>query len=256
MKSTILSKTDLELLEKILSKHGSIIGFDSIHSFLEEDHSDAEIRNKVSLLSKRGWLVRLKRGIYAVASLESHNFTGISPIAISNAFIPNSYVSMELALNYHGLFDQFSAKVTAVNTQRSVSYSFQDIEYQFVKTKPELFFGFAEASIDGRKVKIADPEKAILDFLYFRTDAYTVDLMLEKLEEARESMDFNKLINYSLVYSLSVKRKLGFLLDLIGIDSVRLQDVVKSFRNSNKLTKKSSIFNAKWRLYYENRFAK
>lgn len=254
--STILSKNDLEILEKILAIHGSIVDFDSIRDLLKKDNSDAEIRNKVSLLSKRGWLVRLKRGIYAVASLESHNFTGISPIAISNAFISNSYVSMELALNYHGLFDQLSARVTAVNVDKSVTYQFQNIEYHFIKTKRELFFGFEEISVDGRKAKIASLEKTILDYLYFRNDSYTVDLILEKLEAAKENIDINKLVDYSLAYPVSTKRKLGFLFDLVGIDSKRLHPLVKSFRNSSKLTRKSNIFNAKWRLYYENRFAK
>lgn len=256
MKSTILSKTDLEILEKILAAHGSIVGYDSIHSLLKKDYSDQEIRKRVSLLSKRGWLVRIKRGIYAVASLESRNFTGISPIAISNALFFDSYVSMEFALNYRGFLDQLPSSVTAVNTKRSVAYHFQGIKYQFIKTKPELFFGFEEVSLEGRAVKIAEFEKAILDFIYFRSGAYTIDLVLEKLKDAKKSLDFEKMVDYSKVYPLSVKRKLGFLLDLIGVDSGSLHEEVKAFRNFTRLTKKSNIFNAKWRLYYENRFAK
>lgn len=256
MNNTILSKTDLELLEKILANYGSIVDFDSIRGFLKKDHSDAEIRNKVSLLSKRGWLVRIKRGIYAVASLESHNFTGISPIAISNALISDSYVSMEYALNYHGLFDQLLSKLTAVNINKSVKYNFQKIEYQFIKTKPELFFGFNETIIDGRKVKIAEKEKAFIDFLNFRIDTYTVDLILEKLEGDKTNLNFQKMIDYSKTYPLSTKRKLGFLLDLIDVDSSNLHKQIANNRSSNKLTKNSNIFNAKWRLYYEDRFTK
>lgn len=256
MMKTILSKTELEILEKILTAHGSIVNYDSIHSLLKKDYSEQDIRKRVSLLSKRGWLVRIKRGIYAVASLESHNFTGISPIAISSALITDSYVSMEFALNYHGFFDQLPGRLTAVNTGRSVAYHFQGIEYQFIKTKPELFFGFTKISLEGRAVKIADLEKTVLDFIYFRNDAYTIDLILEKLRDAKESLDLEKMIDYSKVYPLSVKRKLGFLLDLTGVDSRELHEQVKNFRNFTRLTKKANIFNAKWRLYYENRFAK
>lgn len=256
MMKTILSKTDLEILEKILATYGSIVNYDSIHSLLKKDYSDQEIRKRVSLLSKRGWLVRIKRGIYAVASLESHNFTGISPIAISNALIPDSYVSMEYSLNYHGFFDQLPSRLTAVNIGRSVVYRFQGIEYQFIKTKPQLFFGFLEVSLEGRAVKIAELEKTILDFIYFRSDVYTIDLVLEKLKDAKESLDFEKMIDDSKVYPLSVKRKLGFLLDLIDVDSRELHEQVKKFRNFTRLTKKANIFNAKWRLYYENRFSK
>lgn len=95
-----------------------------------------------------------------------------------------------------------------------------------------------------------------MDFLYFKTDTYVIDLMLEKLNNAKESLNFKKLVDYSMNYPSSTKRKLGFLLDLAGVDTTRLHNEVKSLRNYTKLTKKSNIFNAKWRLYYENRFAK
>lgn len=256
MKSTILSKKDLEILEKILAAYGSIVDYDSIQNLLTKHYTRQEIRKRISLLSKRGWLVRIKRGVYAVASLESHNFAGISPIAISSALIPDSYVSLEFSLNYHGLFNQLPGKLTAVSTKRSVTYQFQKIEYHFIKTSPKLFFGFEEASIEGRVVKIAKSEKAVLDFLYFRSDDYTVDMIFEKLRDAKDALDFTKLIDYSIIYPVSVKRKLGFLLDLIKVDSAKLHNAVNSFRNSTKLTKKSNIFNAKWRLYYEDRFTK
>lgn len=254
MNNTILSKKDLEILEKILATHGSIVDYDSIQNLLRQEYTHKEIIKRVSALSKRGWLVRIKRKLYAVASLESHNFTNISPIAISAALIAESYVSLEFALNYYGLFDQLPNRITAINTKKSVRYNFQNIEYQFVKTKPDLYFGFKEISIDGRKANVAEAEKALLDFLYLKSDTYTADLVLEKLKSSKESLDFDKLIKYVKAFPVSTKRKLGFLLDISGIDSSKLYAQVRSLRSFNKLTKSSNIFNAKWRLYYEDRF--
>jgi len=256
MMSTILSKIELEILEKILAAYGSIVDYDSINKLLKKDFSNQEIRKRISLLSKRGWLVRLKRGVYAVASLESHKFASISPLVIANTYISDSYITMEYALNYHGLFDQLASMVTAVNTKRSVTYHFQKMKYHFIKTKTELFFGFKEMSLEGHIVKVAEPEKAILDFLYFRNNAYTIDLIREKIADAKDSLNFNKMIDYSHVYPVSVKRKLGFLFDLVGLDSSRLHKQIKHLRNFSKLTNKSNTFNAKWRLYYEDKFTK
>lgn len=256
MKHTILSKKELDILEKIISNFGNIAYFDAIKKLLDKDYSYDELRKQISLLSKRGWLVRIKRGVFAVASLESHNFSNISPLVISQVLIPNSYVSFEFALNHYGLFDQLPRKVTAVTAKKTKKYTFQDLEYRFVKTKPELIFGFKKLSLDNQKAKVAELEKTILDFLYFRNDTYTMDLVLEKLKTNKSEFDFEKLIAYALKYPITVRRRLGFLLDISGIDTKELVKKVNKSKGYSKLTKNSNKFNAKWRLYYENRFTK
>lgn len=254
-KYSILSRTDLAIIEEIITRCGNVTDFDCIHNALSKEYSKAEVKNKVSKLKKAGWLVRIKKGVYAVANIDSHNFANISPLLVSSIFIPDSYVSFEFALNYYGLFDQLPKKVIAVTSLKSKKYSFQEMEYQFIKTKSELVFGFKEIAISGKKAKIARLEKAILDFLYFRNNAYTVDLVLEKLKEGKEEIDFEKLVDYVFEYPLTVKRRLGFLLDLIGISTTKVYQEVKVKRGYSKLTKDSNIFNAKWRIYYEDRFA-
>lgn len=256
MKHTILSKKELNILEKIISNLGNIAYFDAIKELFSKDYSYDELRKQISLLSKRGWLVRIKRGVFAVASLESHNFANISPLVISQVFVPHSYISFELALNYYGLFDQLPKKVSSVTPLKPKKFTFQNIEYQFLKIKSDLYFGYQEAIIDNQKANIADLEKIILDYLYFRNDTYSVDLILEKLREGREDLDFEKLKEYALRYPLFVKRRLGFLLDLIDADSDRLHKEIKKKSGYGRLTKNSNKFNAKWRLYYEDRFAK
>ncbi|GFP43631.1 hypothetical protein HKBW3C_02761 [Candidatus Hakubella thermalkaliphila] len=162
MEKTILSKKDLEILEKIISHYGNIVGFDQIESLLA-DYSYYELNQRIKFLVKRGWLIRIKRGFYAVASLESHSFANISPLIVSQIFVPDSYVSFESALNYHGLFDQLPNTVTAVTPVKSKKYRFQNLDYQFVKARPKMMTGFEEVSIEGRKVKVAEIEKALLD---------------------------------------------------------------------------------------------
>ncbi|MDI6892405.1 MAG: type IV toxin-antitoxin system AbiEi family antitoxin domain-containing protein [Actinomycetota bacterium] len=254
-KYTLLSRIDLAIIEEIIAHCGSVTDFNCIYDALAKEYSKAEVKNKISKLKKAGWLVRIKRGIYAVTNIDSHNFANISPLVISSILVPDSYVSFEFALNHYGLFDQLPQKVIAVTALKSKKYTFQNLDYQFVKTKPQLVFGFKEVAINGQKAKVAELEKAILDFLYFRNDTYTVDLVLEKLKESKKEFDFEKLINYGLKHSLTVKRCLGFLLDLVGAEATELYQETKTSKGYSKLTKNSNKFNAKWRLYYETRFA-
>lgn len=255
MNKTILSKKDLEILEKILLNYGNIVSTEQIKTILP-DYSYDEANQRIKLLAKRGWLVRIKRGSYAVASLESHSFADISPLVLAQIFIPDSYVSFEFALNNYGIFDQLPNKVTSVTPLKSKNYTFQNLDYKFVKAKPEMMIGFNELKINNHLSKVADIEKALIDFLHFRKDIYTIDLVKEKLDEAKASIDLVKLSNYSNPYPEALKRRLGFLLDLTGIESEGIYHQIKKNSGNAKLTKNSNIFNAKWRLYYEDRFNK
>ncbi|MDI6716713.1 MAG: hypothetical protein QME63_07200 [Actinomycetota bacterium] len=165
-------------------------------------------------------------------------------------------MSFEFALNYHGYFDQLPDTVTAVSTANPKTYYFQDLEYQFVKAKPEMMVGYVEMTIDGQKARVAEIEKALLDFLHFRKDSYTVDLVLEKLKEARAELNPAKLADYAKLYPITVQRRIGFLSDITGLDSGKLYENIKNTPGFAKLTKTSTKFNAKWRLYFEDRFVK
>ncbi|MBS3909948.1 MAG: type IV toxin-antitoxin system AbiEi family antitoxin domain-containing protein [Actinobacteria bacterium] len=255
MKKTILSKKDLEILEEIISRYGYVVSFDGLRALLKDVSYDA-LKKRIGLLVQRGWLIRIKRGVYAVANLESHSFSNISPLVVSQVLVPNSYVSFEFSLNYYGLFDQLPRKVTAVSTANPKMYNFQNLEYQFVKTKPEMLTGFIQITVDNQQAKVAELEKALLDFLQFRKDSYTVDLILEKLKEANGEINPQKMADYASLYPITIQRRIGFLLDISGIDSSRLFENIKNTPGFAKLTKNSTKFNSKWRLYYEDRFVK
>jgi predicted transcriptional regulator of viral defense system len=253
--NTILSRRDLTFLEAVIARYGYLVNISEMKSLFNE-LSEEEIHQRIGLLVKRGWLVRIKQGFYSVANLESHNFSNISPLIISSIFVPDSYVSFEYALNYHGYFDQMPETLTAVTPQKSKRYCFQDITYRFIKTQQYMMFGYTEEVIDGKRVAIAKIEKVLLDYLNFRVNAYSVDLVLEKIGELKEVINLKRIIEYAASYPVSTQRRLGYLLDLCEIKSDSLHEQVKIIAGYAKLTKDSNQFNAKWRIYYENRFTK
>ncbi len=252
MKKTILSEKELHLLESLISEHGYIVTSEQIKE--ELGISQQSVRNLVTKLVRNGWLVRVKRGYFAIANLESHNFSNISPLVISQVLVPDSYVSLDFALNYHGFFDQLSNTVTAVTSSRAKIFQFQELRYKYVKANTRMMTGFKEVSIEGQHANVASLEKTLLDFLHFRKDIYTIDLLIEKLKETQDEINVQKIIGFSMVYPVTLRRRLGFLLDMTGIDSEELYLGLKGTPGFAKLTKKSDLFNAKWRLYYEDRF--
>lgn len=251
-KDTILSQNDLTLLEALVLRHGRIVTFEQIQAVASDNATRNAVRQRVARMSKAGWLVRLKRGVYLVVTdVSTLGFADVSDLVIAQTLNADAYISFERALQYHGMFDQMLARVDCVTQGATKSYKVLQTTYTFAKVKRELYFGFTQEAINGQPVKIAEPEKTILDILYFRTSTYAVSLVVEKLQTYQEDLDFDKLKGYTLRYSLGIVRKVGFLLDHLGIDTAELMRAEVRKSSYNRLTQEADQFNAKWRLYYD-----
>lgn len=254
-KKTILSEKELNLVEKLISEYGIIVDFEQIFKQLKEKLGRQGTRNLVSKLVKNGWLVRIKKGIYYITTLESRGVANISEFIIAQILEKDSYISFESALRYHKMFDQHIRTITSISLKQKKEKEIQGAIYDFVKTTEKNYYGWEETQIENRLVKIATSEKAILDMLAFRRTVHSIDLVLEKMREYRNDFDWNKLNELSRNQSATAQRILGFLLDKAEIDSEYLRKLVeKGNGRSGYMTKDSRLFNAKWRLYYHHHF--
>lgn len=253
-KNTILSQKDLALLEAIVLKYGRVVTVAQIQAVIGEFGSNGAIRKRVAQMSKAGWLIRLKKGLYLVVTdISSLGFSDTSELVIAQALQNDSYVSFESALQHYSMFDQLLARIDSISVKVTKTYNVLQTTYSFLKIKDDLYFGYTKETLGNQKVKIAEKEKAILDMLYFRSTDYVITLTLEKLREYKDQFDFKKLKNYAAKYSLSMIRKVGFLLDQIGIDTSDLLSLSESSKKShNKLTKTSDLYSTKWHLYYDS----
>jgi len=254
-KNTILTERRLKDIEDIVASSGRIVTAGDIHKALGKKYTKFVLKKIIYELKEKKWLVSLRRGFYFITDISSRGFVNISPFVIASAFDKNSYISLDSALSFYGLFEQMLRTTSSVTTSRSKKYIFQDNTYRYLKINKELFFGYKLESLEGYYVKIAELEKVVLDYLYFKNSTYDIDLLLEKLEKAKDRLDFKKLFHYAKKFPETTKRKLGFILDLLKIDTEELHRTVKT-KGYSKLTPNSKKFNAKWRLYYEDRFTR
>lgn len=256
-KNIILSKKDAKLLEDVIVRYGRIVSFDQLKEVFKMAYSAAAIKNRISLLSKTGWLIRLKRGLYTVVTdIGSLSSSDISVYTISQALNKDSYISFESALQYHGMFNQMLSTCGAVTFKRARTYKVKNTAIKFFKIKEELYFGFSEERSDIGFVNIARKEKALLDILYFRSNQYYASLVWEKLTQHKRTMDFDLLKQYTKKFSLDVIRQIGFFLDHLGIETNDLAKLLHRKTSYSKMTKTSKDFNAKWRLYFDNNIIK
>jgi predicted transcriptional regulator of viral defense system len=70
-----------------------------------------------------------------------------------------------------------------------------DFIYRHIKQ--EAFFGYRAADVQGRKVFLADPEKALLDLWYLERGEWTRDRMIEMRFQNFDSVEEEKLVRYA-----------------------------------------------------------
>lgn len=255
MKQTILSNQQSTLLEELIVKYGQIVTSEQIYAQGKHVWNQQAAKNVVTRLTRNGWLIRVKRGLYAISDLSNRGFLSLPPYAVAHLLVKDSYVSFESALAYHGMFDQFTNKTISISRVQYKSVQLQSVEYSFVKVLDKWFFGWEEVSIDNNTVRMATAEKALIDMIQFHKSKYTVDLVVEKLSQYKDSLALQKMTEYLGKMSLTTIKTFGFLFDLLGIDSGDLYNQVK-LKGTHLMLSGDTKFNAKWRLYYDAYFDK
>jgi len=255
MKQTILSTQQSALLEDLIVKYGQIVTSEQIYAQGKDVWDQQVAKNVVTRLTHNGWLIRVKRGLYAISDLSNRGFLSLSPSVVASLLVKDSYVSFESALAYHGMFNQLTNKTISISQVQYKSVQLQSVEYSFVKVLDKWFFGWQDVSIDNKTVRMATAEKALIDMIQFHKSKYTVDLVVEKLSLYKGSLDLQKMTEYLDKMSLTTIKTFGFLFDLLGINSGDLYNQVK-LKGTHLMLSGDAKFNAKWRLYYDTYFDK
>ncbi|MBN1869028.1 MAG: hypothetical protein JW847_00405 [Candidatus Omnitrophica bacterium] len=123
------------------------------------------IRNQLNRWLQKGLIHKLKKGAY----LFNENDRKINPdhSFIANQLYAPSYVSLEYALYIYGLIPEKVTAITSITTKKTVRFSNVSGEYIYQHVKPTAFGGFRRVKdSNGYFIFIAEPEKAVVDFLY------------------------------------------------------------------------------------------
>ena len=144
--------------------------------------SSRQTRYFLEAYTKRGLLVRLKQGLYALKEMLPNEEV------VANALYKPSYISLEYALARYGVIPEMPYTITSVTTRATASFSVRDKEFSYKKIKREAFTGYRPERIGEQTIFIADPEKALADYLYFVSlgkKTLNDRLMLRRLEHKK-----------------------------------------------------------------------
>jgi predicted transcriptional regulator of viral defense system len=133
--------------------------------------------------AKEGLFLRLKQGLYGLQTDPP------SEEEIANALYKPSYISFEYALSLYGIMPERPYTITSATTKSTVEFYIQEKPFAYYTIKKKAYTGYHLVRKEAKSYLIADPEKALADYLYFvslgkkgaNDRLYTKDLNREKL---------------------------------------------------------------------------
>ncbi|MBS1853123.1 MAG: hypothetical protein JST79_19650 [Acidobacteria bacterium] len=162
--------------------------------------SELTTRRSFLRLAKRGMIEHFTKKWFI--NLLARDFSGRELI---NLLRPQSYISLQTVLRETGISSQTPVSITAVTTGEPASFSSKTVSITFRHVKPDLYWGFQIRRTLYGTYNVAEPEKALLDWLYLgRKQGGKVindEFDLRKL-------DVKKLLLYTQNYPRSVRHDL------------------------------------------------
>ncbi len=152
-------------------------------------------RAKISALLKSGVIIRVKKGIYVFG--EGYRRGPVSREILANLIYGPSYISLDYALQLHGLIPERVAELSSVCFGRTRRFDTPLGRFSYRRLSLAKYRGgiLRTELPDGRAYLLATPEKALLDKLHterglgIRTQASLGSYLVENLRIERRDLE-------------------------------------------------------------------
>ena len=157
---------------------------------------------QLTLWVQKGHLLKLRNGVYAF----SKDYSRIRAEEVAAALYQPSYLSLESALSTYGFIPEmvYAHVCVTAKTNRTFDNRFGRFIYRHLKS--ELFWGYREERTDTGWYLIAEPEKAVLDYLYLNLSRIRSESDFQSLrfneERLSETLGREKFLRYQQAFGV------------------------------------------------------
>jgi predicted transcriptional regulator of viral defense system len=123
--------------------------------------SEAAVRNALRRHEGRGLVERVSTRIYI-----NHLNQQFSPRDLVNVLRPESYISLESVMVEKGITSQSPSVLTCVTPGYPQSFRTKSVGIVYRKISSDLYWGYEQKATRYNNYLIAEPEKALLDWIY------------------------------------------------------------------------------------------
>ncbi len=191
---------------------------------------DAErTRKLLAYLARRGWLSRVRRGLYVAVPLDTRRpgeWVEDPWVVAERTFSP-CYVGGWTACQHWGLTEQVFRTVLVVTAKkvRERDQVLQGTQYRLTVRAEEKFFGTTLVWRDRVRVRVSDPTRTIVDLLDDPTLGGGMRTVADIVHEymTGEHRGDALLVEYGdRLGNRAVFKRLGFILEHLGIEAAAL----------------------------------
>ena len=172
-------------------------------------------RRRLVEWQKAGHITKIRNGYYCFTDqVKSEQLL----YYLANQLYKPSYISLTSALSFYNLIPEAVFSISSVGPLKTSSFNTVYGRFDYSTIKPSLFFGYRLVNMDSvtfggqtsnLTLKIAEPEKMILDYCYLIKPDSILDfesLRINK-EEIIKLIDIKKFDSYLSVYKSTIMNR-------------------------------------------------
>lgn len=219
------------------------------------------LKETLSLLVKKEWLMRLERGLYLIVPFEAGQegrWTS-DPFVLASKLITPYYIAYWSAASYWGWTEQLPSTVFIVSPSRKFvnEKTILNITFRFIKISEDKFFGISEEWVANKKIKFSDKEKTIVDILDKPELSGGIKEVAKCLRNAFNEKQLNPQILTDYIRKANnnaVFKRLGYICEVLEIFDQDWRNAWQGFisKGYSKLdptiNKAKNKFNSAWQL--------
>ena len=232
----------------------------SVFSLTEAAHvlgtDNKQVRKLLHDLVKKGWLKRIEKGKYFLVPLDVDSTKPYTEnqFLIASKLIYPYYIGFWNMLHYYGYTEQLVNTIFVASPKKKKNIMLLGINYKFIKTPEKKMFGLTEIEVNGMSVKVSDKEKTLADCLDHPEYCGGINEAAKGLWNAREEIDFEKMLDYTQrMANSTVIKRMGYLMESLEIEArvpfSNLRNLIKKgFSSLDPSVSRKGRFNTKWNL--------
>lgn len=174
---------------------------------IAKEWADFNFVNLVNWQDK-GYILKLRNSWYAFPDALK---TEADLFFLANRLQKPSYISLETALRYYNWIPESVFSITSVTTAKPAEWHTPVGHFVYRSIKPGQFFGYETVESRDVTFNMADPEKTLLDLLYFNSSLIEepdFEALRLNREEISERINLSRLNNYlSLIASAGLEKR-------------------------------------------------
>jgi predicted transcriptional regulator of viral defense system len=124
------------------------------------DVSDLATQQFIHTHTQKNFFTKLRNGLYALEEKRPNLY-----FAANKIYSP-SYVSLETALSYYGIIPETVYSITSITPKAKREFEAFGMSFSYTSIKKEAFQGYTVKKENDKTFFIAEPEKALADYLY------------------------------------------------------------------------------------------